>query len=165
MAKLNTIREIAGRPDGRNTLLAKNQTSSDIIQALLRAVRESEPTAQKIASKFKGKNAEETCKNVYNFLRKEIIYDREPVEKQTAKTLRRIFDEGYGDCKHYSTSAAAIFKALKIPVYFRVIDQNGSRYNHIYTVVKYPDRDIIVDACYPYFNHEPQYFKKVDIPV
>jgi hypothetical protein len=101
-------------------------------------------------------------------MRQNYIYRKESSANQTSKTLPRIIldskNGSTGDCKHYSTTAATIFKALGMPVYFRVIDQVG-RWNHIYVVLKYPNRTIIVDGTYPYFNRETSYNKKADIKV
>lgn len=157
--------QLAGAALFKNELVSEYQSSSDIARELKRAVNESLPAAKKICKYFEANNPERTALNVYCWIRKNIVYQREPGRDQTAKTLSRLLSEGYGDCKHYSTFAAAIFKALKMPVYFRIINQTG-RYNHIYTVLKYPNgRVIYCDAVYPYFDAEPNYLKNIDIKI
>lgn len=154
---------IAGAANFRNEKIKNFQQADDITRQLKRAVRESLPAARKIAKRFEAATPKQTAFNVYSWIRNNFVYNREPATDQTAKTINRFLSEGYGDCKHFSTFSAAIFKALGLPVYFRVIDQTG-RFNHIYTVLKYPGKEpIIVDAVFHYFDSEPIYLRKVDI--
>lgn len=165
---LNYYQGLAGSPNYKRKLLKHNQTAGDIVSALLMAVRVSLPNCKHIAQKLKRETPEATALAVYDFMRKNFIYKREGSSAQTAKTLPRIIadsrDGASGDCKHFSTTAGTIFKCLKMPVYFRVIDQVG-RWNHIYIVIKYPHKTIIVDGTYPYFNRETTYNKKIDIKI
>ena len=166
---LRSYQYLTGPANRQERVLKRNQSAGDIVSALLMAVRVSLPKTRVMAEKFRRRTPEETALAVYDFMRKNYIYRKESSANQTAKTLPRILHDSRngttGDCKHYSTTAATIFKALGMPVYFRVIDQVG-RWNHIYTVVKYPGgREIIVDGTYPYFNRETNYNKKTDIPV
>ena len=155
---------LAGAATFRNVKVKEFQQAEDITRLLKRAVTDSMAGARKIAPHFEATTPERTAFNVYSWIRKNIVYNREPATDQTAKTVNRLLSEGYGDCKHYSTFSGAIFKALNLPVYFRVIDQTG-RYNHIYTVLKYPGKTIICDGVFPYFNQEPVYLKKMDIKI
>lgn len=156
---------IAGAAKFRNEKIKDFQQAEDITAQLKRAVRESLPAARKIAKRFEAATPERTALNVYSWIRKNFVYNREPAQDQTAKTLNRFLSDGFGDCKHFSTFSAAIFKALNMPVYFRVIDQTG-RFNHIYTVLKYPGKEpIIIDAVFHYFNSEPLYIRKTDIKI
>lgn len=156
---------LSGRAEFQDRRIKEAQSAEDITALLLYAVRNSMPQARKIAAKFKGATPEETAFKIWEWTRKNLVYDREPNTKQTAKTVSRFLADGFGDCKHFSTINAAIFKALDMPVYFRVIDQIG-RYNHIYTVLKYPGKKTIyVDSVYPYFNAETTYNHHKDIRV
>jgi hypothetical protein len=166
---LNRTEYIVGKPNFQTKVLSRNQSAGDIVSALLVATRYSLPGAKRIAGKFKRSTPEKTALAVYDWMRKNYIYKRENADSQTAKTLQRIIWDSKngttGDCKHNSTTAAAIFKALDMPVHFRVIDQIG-RYNHIYVVLKYANGyEIVVDGTSPYFNRESSYNKKTDIPV
>ena len=167
-ATLNKYYGLTGPAQMREKVLVNNQSSGDIVAALLSAVKVSMPACRAMAKQFKRRTPELTALAVYDFMRKNYIYRKESVKNQTAKTLPRIIADSKrgntGDCKHYSTTAATILKCLGMPVYFRVIDQTG-RWNHIYTVLKYGDRTIIIDGTFPYFNHETSYNKKTDIKV
>ena len=165
---LNQVYSMTGQAENKSVILSYNQSAGDIVASLLKAVRVSLPTAQTLAKKLKGSSPEQTALNVYDFMRQNYIYRKESSANQTSKTLPRIIldskNGSTGDCKHYSTTAATIFKALGMPVYFRVIDQVG-RWNHIYVVLKYANRTIIVDGTYPYFNREKSYIKNAYIKV
>ena len=169
MYQLNQAYRLTGPSDGRSRLIKKYQSSGDIVAALIQAVNKSVPVSREFAQTFKRNTPEETCQAIYDWMRTNYIYQKEPGTYQTAKTLPRIISDSKkgstGDCKHFSTTAATICKCLGLPVYFRVIDQIG-RYNHIYTVVKIPGRKvIIIDGTYPYFNRQTSFRKKTDIPV
>ena len=163
--KLGQVSRIIGKPNFEERIIKNNQSAADIVAACLYAANHSIPDAKKLVPNFKKSDPVNTCNEIYKFIRANIRYEQEPNTKQTAKTLKRVLhpSEGVGDCKHYSIISASICKALGMPVYFRVIDQVG-RYNHIYTVVKYPgEPEIIIDGCYPYFNREANYRRKKDI--
>ena len=160
------IHNSIGKPNYRDEIITRQQTAGDIVQALLKAVRESEPEAKLIVKNYFNKNESViyNCEKIYDFIRKNIQYIREPANMQTAKTLKRLFDssERFGDCKHYATVAVSLSKALGYNAYFRVINQAG-RFNHIYCVVKNGNRTIIIDPCYPYFDMQARYLVKKDI--
>lgn len=165
--KLHKASQIAGAPNWQERIITNNQKASDIVEACLHAVKASSIEASKLAPILEKSNVFDTCENIYKFIKLNIRYEKEPNTRQTVKTLKRVLHpaEGFGDCKHYSIIAGALCKALGYPVYFRVIDQLG-RWNHIYVVVKYPgEPDIIIDACYPYFDRQANYFKKKDIKI
>jgi hypothetical protein len=168
MYKIYQYSSIVGNSDNKRKLLVRNQSAGDIVKALLVAVRLSLPDVCKIAYKFKQHSNKATALAVYDFMRKNYIYNKESSYDQTAKTFKRILSDSKkgttGDCKHYSTTAAAICKCLNMPVYFRIIDQIG-RLNHIFVVLKYPNHEIIIDGTSPYFNVNPSYNRKVDIKV
>jgi len=162
------IHSTIGEPTYRNEVITKQQTAGDIVKALLRAVRESQPDAKIIVNKYFNKNDSlyKNCEKIYDFIKKNIQYVKEPANKQTAKTLKRLFDpsETIGDCKHFATIAVSLAKALGYNAYFRVINQSG-RFNHIYAIVKDGSRTIIIDPCYPYFDMEANYITHQDIKV
>lgn len=155
---------IVGPPNYKRQILSRNQSASEIVNALLKAARDSEEDAGKLAHYFKANSAAELQDNLHAWLRQNIGYYQEPPTDQTAKTLRRILADQVGDCKHYATFSAAIAKAKGYPVYFRVIDQVG-RFNHIYTVIKYKGREYVIDPCVSIPTQEARYNHKTDIPV
>lgn len=155
--------QIVGMPEGKRETITRYQTANDIVNLCMRAVRDSMPYAGIIAKHFrKGNDVKKTCETVWNWIKLNIIYIKEDNNAQSGKTVKRILNDGFGDCKHYSILAAAIFKAMGFNTYFRVVDQTGT-FNHIYVIVKHKGETIIVDPCHSYFNAASGYYRKKDI--
>ena len=95
------------------------QTTGDIISAITNAHKQYRPEYKKIAFFFKGSNAKQTGKKIFDFLKDNVRYSIEPANKQTVKSPAAILAEGEGDCKHYSSWAGGILDQLGIPFAYR----------------------------------------------
>jgi hypothetical protein len=151
-------------------LVSRYQTSGEIAGAILKAIKESKETANKLAPYFKGNTKKESCKLIFSFLKKVVPYVKESSDNQTAKTINRILKDANqygGDCKHYATFSASICKALNIPCKLRLISQkfNDTTPNHIYTVAVINGNDIIIDPVLNTFDNEARYNYKYDINI
>ena len=133
----------------------------------MKAIKESKEQAAIIAPYLKGKNKQQTLKNIFNFCKKNVKYVREPNELQTAKTLPRILADKQGDCKHYATLVASLCKALNIPVKLRLISQNffNPEPTHIYAVSGIGSVEIVVDPVLKQFGNEAIYRYKYDVKI
>lgn len=156
------------KPKQNNYLVSRYQTASEIAGAIVKAIHESAPAANFLAPKFKNSNKLSSAKLIWIFCRQAIPYKREPGSKQTAKELPRILSDAQttgGDCKHMSITAAALCKALNIPVRLRLISQNAydTSPNHIYCVATINGNDVIIDGVLKNFNTEARYNYKYDI--
>jgi hypothetical protein len=158
------------KPKYNTEVIKGTQNAKNIAIQVKRAILESEPAAKEIALKFKGSSPIYSCFNVYDFTRKNIKYNKESANLQTAKTLQRILSDRkngslYGDCKHYTIFAASILRALGIKTQLRLISQNfyNAEPTHIYAVAKINGKEIIVDACMKNFNNEAQYKYKYNL--
>lgn len=144
---------------GSETLLLERQNTTDLAKAIAESHQENLKYAKKIAFLFRGDDDFETCKNIYNFIKKYIPYDIEPGERQCTKTIPRILDDarnGIGsDCKMYSVFTGTILKCLNIPFKYRLAGYQTNYPQHIYCVT---DR-CVIDAVLPYFNHEKKPYK------
>lgn len=125
--------------------------------------------AKNIAHLFDAGDVYNTCRNIWNFLKYEVPYKVEPSSKQTAKTLNRIindakYNRGKNDCKHYSSTAAAILDCLQIPYVYRFAGY--SKYSnlptHVYVVAKDGGKEVIIDAVINSFDTEKPYQVKID---
>lgn len=151
------------RPQYKDEKLCEFQTSADIARALRRAEYNSRLHSKKLAPFFKTSNDAKTCYRVWNFLRENIIYERESKRKQTAKEINRFLYEGFGDCKHYATFCVGVLNACGIPAFFSLISQKRefpNRPNHIYCVALIDNELIVVDGTKFKFNSEASYIKK-----
>ena len=154
-------------PKGQNILISRYQTAPEIAGAIVKAVRESEKDAQKLAPYLKSTNKVGSARLIFVFIKNTIPYKKEASTKQTARTLARILNEAKkgGDCKHYATASAALCKALNIPCKLRLIAQlpNSKVPNHIYTVAQINGNEFIIDPVLKNFNTEARYNYKYDI--
>jgi len=160
------------QPKFNREIINQRQTATNIAIQLRRAIEESAPAANAIAAKFKGQSSYTTCFNIYDFLKRNIVYRAEPMSLQTARTIQRMLNDMqnttcYGDCKHYTTFACSILKALGIKTEMYLISQDF--YNrdptHIYCVAFVDGQKIIIDPCVNRFNSEARfrYRYKMDV--
>lgn len=162
------MRRFAGLPlpDGRRELISRFQSADEIAKQIRRAEFNSREASKKLAKYFKTSDDLKTCQRVWNFLRREIEYVREPMFDQTAKTIPRYLVDGYGDCKHYATTIVGILNACGIPAWFVLISQKkGVRTpNHAYAAAKVNGRIVIIDPCKKEFGSEARYSFKYHYP-
>jgi hypothetical protein len=142
--------------DNRSRLIVRVQTAKDIAQLLCVAEKESRADSEKLKQFFKHKDQYKSCELIWWFLRNNFRYIKESSKNQTCKTIRRYWQDRYGDCKHYSIFAVCVLNALKIPCFFRLVAQEkGKRQpNHVYAVAIVNGKEIIIDACIDNFNKE-----------
>jgi hypothetical protein len=147
---------------GSDKLLLDNQNTRDLEKAIAKSHTDNLKYAKMIAFLFRGDSEYDTCKNIWNFLKKYVPYSVEPVTKQCTKTLPRMLEDarnGIGsDCKMYSVFSGTLLQTLGIPFNYRLTGYSVNYPQHIYCVTdKY-----IIDAVLNYFNYEkkPYKFKK-----
>jgi len=156
------------KANNKNILVARYQTTGQIAGAIVRAVKESQPTAEKIKKYFQGDKYQQ-AKLIFIFCKNLLPYKKESASRQTARTMARIIQDAKkgGDCKHFSTLSASLCKALNIKCKLRLISQryDNDQPNHIYTVALINGREVIIDAVLPNFDTEARYNKKYDINI
>lgn len=147
---------------GNDQLLLDSQNTADLEKAIAKSHRDNLYYAKMIAFLFRGESDYDTCKNIWNFLKKYVPYSVEPVTRQCTKTLPRMMEDarnGIGsDCKMYSVFTGTILQTLGIPFRYRLTGYSVNYPQHIYCVTnKY-----MIDGVLNYFNYEkkPYKFKK-----
>lgn len=154
-------------PPAKNTSIqvARVQTIDNIFSLVKKGVRDSVPQADLIAWSLIDRDEIKTCYNVWEFLKKNVRYEKEGKELQTIKTLSRLLTQDKkGDCKHFSTATASLLTALKIPFVYRLVSFNyyAPTPTHIYIVAKINGEEIPIDCVLNKFNSEPAYKYKTD---
>lgn len=154
----------------KKILVSRYQSSGDIASAIVKAIKESENSANVLKPYFSANTKIESCKKIFDFLKQVVPYIKESGNGQTAKTLNRILKDAKqygGDCKHYATFSSAICKALNIPCKLRLISQrfNDKTPNHIYTVAMVNGNEVIIDPVLKKFDTEARYNYKYDINI
>ena len=154
-------------PDFRSEVIKGKQDAFNIATQIKRAIIESKEQSNSIAKKFVGQNDIDTCRNIYNWIRYNVRYQKEESSLQTSKTLARILhDKNKGnDCKHYTIICCSLLRSLNIPCKMRLISQNfySVEPTHIYCIAKVNKKDIILDPCLSQFNVEAKYNYKYDL--
>lgn len=155
---------ILGQPLFKSKLIKGWQNTDDIIKQIILQHKENLQSAEKIKHLFCDKNAELTAKNIFDFLRNEIVYKIESGTNQTTKSLKRFVSDGFGDCKHYSNFVNSILNVCGYDVVYRFTAYNNKPdFQHVYSYL--PKQNIIIDAVLPNFNEQKEYTKKKDIKI
>lgn len=151
-----------GSPDYRAQLITNFQSTSDIVEAIKKQHVANRAEAKKICKYFDKGNERDTARAIFNFLKSETSYEREPNNKQTTKTIKRFLADAKGDCKHYSLFINNILEACgySSPVYrFAGYSRNG--YTHVYSYL--PKTNTVVDAVLSSFDTEKKPTIKKDM--
>lgn len=152
------------QPDFINKVEIMSGFNSDIIDVLHHNLTRAARQVREIANYFKGADDLTTSRKIWDFLKKEIKYEKDPVGRQDIRLPGRFVAEGKGDCKSYSLFTAAILQNLGIPYSFRYASYTPSdpTPQHVYIVT---DSGIIIDAVWSHFNSEKKYSHKKDYPM
>lgn len=146
---------------GSDKLVMDSQSTTDLEKAIARSHADNLKYAKSIAFLFRGENDYETCKNIWNFIKKYIPYSVEPVTKQATKTIPRMLDDarkGIGsDCKMYSVLTGVLLQTLGIKFKYRLTGYSVNYPQHIYCVTD----KFIIDGVLPYFNYEKKPYKYI----
>jgi hypothetical protein len=102
-------------------VLIDDQNTSDIVQGILDNHDNYQNEYDKISEMFIGDNEVETAKNVFDFLKQNVPYYIEPIEKQTLRSPSAIVCMKQGaDCKSYASFINGIMSSLNRKGIFRV---------------------------------------------
>jgi hypothetical protein len=152
-------------------VLIEDQNTGDIIQGILDNHNNYESEYDKISEMFIDDNEVETAKNIFEFLKENVPYYIEPIEKQTLRSPSAIISIKQGaDCKSYASFINGIMSSLnrkgifKVPLAYRFASY---RYDtrepqHVFAVL-YPNtkNEVWVDPVLNKFDQrkEPVFIK------
>ena len=161
--------------DGKTTLNSRDVINSDIIKQLhINSKRAREITA-KAAPLFKGDNLETTCKNIWEFLKREIRYSKDGIN-QNIKLPNRFLLDGAGDCKSYALFTQSVLSNLGVKNAYRYASYSSvdPTPQHVYNVAlnneisgnKKTPGVIVIDGVWNKFNTQKKFtFKKDFMPI
>jgi hypothetical protein len=152
--------------NNKKNVLVEDQSTGDIIKAILNGHEKYRPEYKKISSFFKGDNNKQTAYNIWKFLKNNVKYIVESDSEQTIKSPAALLATGHCDCKNYSLFTAGILDSLNIPFAYRFASYNkyGSKIpGHVFCVV-YPgtNHEIWIDAVLSKFDYHKPYTYKID---
>ena len=140
--------------------------TNDIITTIRKAdkIAAKERQTVKLAKILRGPNDFETCRNIWNWIKKNIPYQADKLGFEKVRLPNRaIYDAANGkgcDCKSFSVLAVDLLRENGIQAAFRFISQKpqSEKVTHVYAVAKLANgRIIIVDAVYYAFNTEAKF--------
>jgi hypothetical protein len=151
-----------GSPNYRARLITNWQSTQDIVRAIQQQHKANRAECKAICSYFDKGSQKETARAIFNFLKSEIQYDREPTSRQTTKTIKRFLSDGKGDCKHYSLFINGILEACGYTnAVYRFAGYSRQGYTHVYSYL--PQTDTVVDAVLSAFDTEKKPIIKKDM--
>jgi hypothetical protein len=162
---LQEVFEKIGNPEFKDNLKFNFGINRDIIKTINGNFNKAVQETKKIAPYFKGKTPDQTCLNVWNFLKQKIKYVKDPDGYQFIKTPKRFLNEKTGDCKSYSLFAGGILKNLypDAEVFLRYAGYSSINIpSHVYTIVKLNNKTYICDGVYKKPLEEKTYKHKED---
>ena len=144
-------------------LFIEEQSTGDIINAILNTHDKYRDQYKKIAKFFKGNSKEETGRKIWNFLKHNVPYEIEPVNEQKVKSPAAIISTP-GDCKSYSIFSAGILRELGIPFAFRFASYKkfDPVPGHVFTVIDPGKSEIWIDPVLNQFNYKKPFYKAID---
>jgi hypothetical protein len=154
--------------------LKDEQTTKDIIKNILHNHKINAIDYDKISSYFWQGNLIDTCKYIFDFLKKNVKYCIEPDNYQTVKSpgaiiSTGIYKNGYNDCKHYSSFIGGILDSLnrkgkKIDWAYRFANYKlfANDPGHVFIVVFNNGKEIWIDPVLQFFNQRHPYISAID---
>lgn len=160
---MNVNTSLIPPPNRRDDLVKNDYDTGDIVKEVLDTYKDTKGQLAAFAPQLRGNSDLETCRKIFEFIKKNIRYRIDPSGVQWVQTPARLWANKVGDCKSYSIFAAACLYNLGIPGCFRFVSYNKSPIpTHVY-VVAYPGgKEIKIDAVLSGFNTENQYTHKID---
>jgi hypothetical protein len=149
----------------RREMLTADQSTGDIIDAILEAHRRHAGDYSKISSFFNAGSRRATARKIFNFLKNNVRYVIEPGSKQTVKSPAAILATGYGDCKHYSLFAGGVLQNLGIPFAYRFASYKmfDKQPQHVFVVVNPgTNNEIWIDPVVGDFDYKKPYTYATD---
>lgn len=149
----------------RREMLTADQSTGDIIDAILEAHRRHAGDYSKISSFFNAGSRRATARKIFNFLKNNVRYVIEPGSKQTVKSPAAILATGYGDCKHYSLFAGGVLQNLGIPFSYRFASYKmfDKQPQHVFVVVNPgTSNEIWIDPVVGDFDYKKPYSYATD---
>jgi len=151
--------------ENRREMLTDDQSTGDIISAILDAHKRHAGDYAKISSFFNAGSTRDTARKIFNFLKGNIKYRIEPGSRQTVKSPAALLSQGYGDCKHFSLFAGGILQNLGIPFVYRFASYRvfNKEPQHVFVVVNPGTKnEIWIDPVLNKFDYKKAYTYATD---
>lgn len=134
-------------PSGAKLMVKKDFTTPDIITRVNDCFKLFNKQVAELAPSFAGSTTEETCYNVWKFIKNNIRYQVDANGNQYVQTPSALWHSKVGDCKSFAVFAASILHNLGIDGVIRFVSYSAKDDipKHVYVVVPGGAETIIVD--------------------
>lgn len=156
---------------GNEKILVRQQDTADIMRGIAEWHKKYSSHYDGISAIFLGRDAKETARRVFDFLKGNVNYIIEGDDRQTLKTPAAIIAQGHGDCKHYSLFIGGILDSLarlglqRTPWAFRFASYRwyDETPQHVFVVLNPGTRnEIWVDPVLSRFDQRKPYTHAID---
>jgi hypothetical protein len=145
---------------GRSTTLKNYANVYDTIDAIKRIISENHPAVIELSNQLQAETCEETFRNIWNYVRKNIRYQNDAAGREQLRTPQRSMHDKTGDCDDMSILISAILTNLDFEHELWIAAYKKSdQWQHIYPVAYTTNGKRYVIDCVPeipYFNYEAQ---------
>ena len=144
---MNSERDIIELPDGRATVEYQKGYTEDIMRSVRDCYRDTIPQSRVLAEYLTGATPEDSCRNVFEFVERNIRYVEDPDGVQWVRTPSRLLNDGEGDCKSYTILICTVLANLNIEHLLRFVTYvDGGEYTHVYPVAVIDGRELPMDV-------------------
>lgn len=144
--------------ENKSQLIVHNQKADDIINLMNKGFFESKKYFPILKKFFY--NANDTCEQViikiWKYAMKKLRYYKEPASKQVVRTVARVVNDKFVDCKGYSQFFACACAACGYPVWFKFASFKtyDKTPTHVYVIVQCKGKKIVLDGVTRKINYE-----------
>jgi hypothetical protein len=152
----------------QQNVVIENQGVNDIISGIMETHTKYNAEYDKIYAYFVGKDLQDTSKNIFDFLKRNVPYDIESNDLQFLKSPSSIISTP-SDCKSYALFSCGVLDAIKrntgedfdIIYRFASYDLFDKVPQHVFCVVRGEGEEFWIDPVLNKFNEkkQPSFFK------
>jgi len=151
-------------------VIIDNQGVYDIISGMLNTHDRYKAEYDKIYQYFEGISVEATCRNIWNFLKQNVLYGIESENYQYLKSPASVLNTPSSDCKSFALFSAGCMSAYQrntgkdIEVLFRYAsyDPFDSTPEHTFCVVKEGNKEYWIDPVLNKFNQRKEPYSYIN---
>jgi hypothetical protein len=151
-------------------VIIDNQGVNDIISGMLNTHDRYKSEYDKIYKYFEGSTIEQTCRNIWNFLKQNVPYKIESENYQYLKSPASVLSTANSDCKSFALFSAGCASAYQrntgkdIDVYFRYAsyDPFDNTPEHTFCVVKDGNKEYWIDPVLNKFNQRKEPYSYIN---
>lgn len=153
--KITKLIETYPQNEGKTTFLGEGGVKKTL-EIVLETVKVYSAQIKEFAKAIEDFTLEQTCYNIWYFLRTQTLYRLDKPGYEEIRTPGRLIEDAIGDCDDYSVFAASVLKELGYKPYFYVVGFRGGSYSHIYVGCE----DIVIDGVMNEYNKHPEHITK-----